>query len=124
MTSLEPRHGPNEILFNNFDDRGHVTARQTRFWDKIEWVIKLEMDINKVKKVENIERDVYLHEGDIKLENYQYSIEPNPYTKILLYYYTDATGADGIKKDKVVKGSTVETPKKNQRYGYGKSLVC
>ena len=82
------------------------------------------MDINKVKKDEDSQGEVYLYEGDIKLENYEYSIDPNPYRQILLYHYTDATGADGIKKNKVIKGSTEKTREKTRRPHYGKSLVC
>mmetsp|Transcript_51746 Transcript_51746/g.82651 ORF Transcript_51746/g.82651 Transcript_51746/m.82651 type:complete len:127 (-) Transcript_51746:61-441(-) len=39
--------------------------------------------------------------------------------KITLYHYTDATGAAGISKSKVIKGSTVETPVQKRRYGCG-----
>ena len=84
------------------------------------------MERNKVKKVKNSKGDVYLYEGDVDLENCQYSIYQNT-TKtgqITLYHYTDATGAAGIKKDKVIKGSTEKTPEKNRRHGCGKSLVC
>ena len=38
------------------------------------------MDLNKVKKVHISNRDVYLYEGDVHLNNYQYSIYRNPNT--------------------------------------------
>ena len=80
------------------------------------------MDMNKVEKVYESNRDVYLYKGDVDLNNYQCSIYKNPFKT--LYHYTDEAGADGIKNSKVIKGSTLETPKQNRRHGCGKSLVC
>ena len=36
------------------------------------------MDKNTVTKVSNSNRDVYLYEGDVDLDDYQYSIYENP----------------------------------------------
>ena len=36
------------------------------------------MDKNTVTKVSNSNRDVYSHEGDVDLDDYQYSIYENP----------------------------------------------
>ena len=80
MTSLEPSHGPHKILLDNYDDRGQVTTSQ-RLWAKADWVIKLKMDIKKVKKVKNSKDDVYFHEGDVDLENCQHRIYKNPNIK-------------------------------------------
>ena len=80
FTSIDPSNDPKTILLNNYDDRGFVINSQ-RLWAKIDWVIELKMDMNKVKKVKNSNRDVYLHEGDVDLNNYRYSIYENPNTK-------------------------------------------
>lgn len=39
------------------------------------------MEMNKVTKVSIDNRDVYLYEGDVDLDNYQYSIYKNPNTE-------------------------------------------
>ena len=39
------------------------------------------MDMNIVTKVPISNRDVYLYEGDVHLDNYQYRIYKNPNTK-------------------------------------------
>ena len=83
MTSVEPSQGPHKVHFDNYDDRGQVTNSQ-RLWPKVDWVVKLKMDrkkLKKVKKVKNSKGDVYLHEGDVNLANYQYSIDKNTNTK-------------------------------------------
>ena len=80
FTSIDPSNDPKKILLNNYDDAGQVVNSQ-RLWAKIGWVIELKMDINKVKKVINSNRDVYLYEGDVDLNNYQYTIYENPNTK-------------------------------------------
>ena len=81
------------------------------------------MDKNEVEKVSGVSNgDVYLYEGDVDLYSYQYFTYRNPIKT--LYHYTDEAGADGIKNSKVIKGSTLETPKQNRRHGCGKSLVC
>ena len=81
------------------------------------------MDVNEVEKVFGVSNgDVYVYEGDVHLNNYQWSIYKNPFKT--LYHYTDKAGADGIEMSKVIKGSTYETPKQSRRHGCGKSLVC
>ena len=80
FTSIDPGNDPKTILLNNYDDRGFVINSQ-RLWAKIDWVIELKMDMNKVKKVKNSNRDVYLHEGDVDLNNHRYSIYKNANTK-------------------------------------------
>ena len=82
------------------------------------------MDINTVEKAKKSNGDVYLYNGDVNLESYQYTIYENPYTQVTLYHYTDAAKIEGIKKQEVIKGSTKKTPEKNSRHRYGKSLVC
>ncbi|CAH3046870.1 unnamed protein product, partial [Porites lobata] len=73
FTFIDPSNDPKKILLNNYDDAGQVVNSQ-RLWAKLDWVIELKVDRNKVKKVKNSNRDVYLYEGDVHLENCQYSI--------------------------------------------------
>ena len=80
FTFIDPSNDPKKILLNNYDDAGQVVNSQ-RLWAKLDWVIELKVDRNKVKKVKNSNRDVYLYEGDVHLENCQYSIYKNPNTK-------------------------------------------
>ena len=80
MTSVKPSQGPRKVLLDSCDDRGQVTNSQ-RLWPKVDWVIKLKMDIKKVKEVKNSNGGVYLYEGDVNLANYQYSIDKNTNTK-------------------------------------------
>ena len=80
FTSIDPNNDPKTILLNNFDDRGHV-INSKRFWDKLDWVIEVNMDMNIVTKVPISNRDVYLYEGDVHLDNYQFRIYKNPNTK-------------------------------------------
>ena len=79
FTSIDPNNNPKKILLNNYDDRGNV-VNSKRLWDKIDWVIEVNMDKNEVTKVSIDNRDVYLYEGDVDLKNYQYSIYKNPHT--------------------------------------------
>ena len=87
FTSIDPNNDPKKILLNNYDDRGNV-VNSKRLWDKIDWVIEVNMDENKVTKVvfddpknqSQNNRDVYLYEGDVDLKNYQCKIYKNPHT--------------------------------------------
>ena len=77
FTSIDPRHDPKEILYNNYDDRGQV-GKSKRLRAKLDWVVEVEMDVNEVEKTEtDSNRDVYLHKGNVNLKNYQYSIYKN-----------------------------------------------
>ena len=102
---------PETILLNTYDYTGRVTYSK-RLWEKIDRVIEVEMDVNEVEKVFGVSNgDVYVYEGDVHLNNYQWSIYKNPFKT--LYHYTDKAGADGIEMSKVIKGSTYETPKQS-----------
>ena len=79
FTSIDPNNDPKKILLNNYDDRGNV-VNSKRLWDKIDWVIEVNMDENKVTKVSKDNRDVYLYKGDVDLKNYQCKIYKNPRT--------------------------------------------
>ena len=79
FTSIDPRNNPRTILLNNYDDRGHVINSQ-RLWAKIDWVVEVKMEMNKVEKVSASNRDVYLYKGDVHLSSYQHSIYKNPKT--------------------------------------------
>ena len=80
FTSIDPSNDPKKILLNNYDDRGFV-VNSKRLWRKIDWVVEVDMDKNEVTKVSNSNRDVYLYEGDVDLDNYQYRIYENEKTK-------------------------------------------
>ncbi|XP_068743939.1 uncharacterized protein [Montipora capricornis] len=79
FTSIDPNSDPKKILLNNYDDRGNV-VNSKRLWDKIDWVIEVNMDETEVTKVSIDNRDVYFYEGDVDLKNYQYKIYKNPRT--------------------------------------------
>mmetsp|Transcript_51745 Transcript_51745/g.82649 ORF Transcript_51745/g.82649 Transcript_51745/m.82649 type:complete len:125 (-) Transcript_51745:279-653(-) len=80
FTSIDPSNDPKKILLNNYDDRGQV-VNSKRLWAKIGWVIEINMNENEVEKVPGVSnRDVYLYEGDVHLNNYQCSIYKNPNT--------------------------------------------
>ena len=80
FTSIDPYNEPKKILLNNYDDAGRV-VNSKRLWAKIGWVIEINMNENEVEKVPGVSnRDVYLYEGDVHLNNYQYSINKNPNT--------------------------------------------
>ena len=122
FTSIGPRNDPERILLNTYDDTGRVINRK-RLWEKIDWVIAVEMDKNEVVEVSGVSNgDVYLYKGDVHLNNYPNFIDKNPIKT--LYHYTDAKGADGIKESKVIRKSNDKTPIQNRRHGCGKSLVC
>lgn len=79
FTSIGPtEHNQKSVLLNNFDDNGWV-VRGKNFWAKLEWVIKVEMNINEVTEVAAKGRDVYLYDGDVHLSKYNYDIYKNPY---------------------------------------------
>ena len=82
FTSLDPElHDPKELLYNNYDDAGQVGTSK-RLWAKLEWVVKVEMDVNEVEKTKNDRnRDVYLYKGNVNLNNHQYKIYKNPNIK-------------------------------------------
>ena len=80
FTSIDPSNDPKKILLNNYDDAGRV-VNSKRLWAKIGWVIEINMNENEVEKVSGVSnRDVYLYEGDVHLNNYQCSIYQNPNT--------------------------------------------
>ncbi|KAK3749699.1 hypothetical protein QZH41_014972 [Actinostola sp. cb2023] len=80
FTSLDPYNDPKSILLNNYDDRGRVTNSK-RLWAKIEWVVEVCIDEDKVEKVEEGNRDVYLYpDGDVDLTKYQWKVYKNPNT--------------------------------------------
>ena len=80
FTSIDPSNDPKKILLNNYDDAGRV-VNSKRLWAKIGWVIEINMNENEVEKVPGVSnRDVYLYEGDVHLNNYQCSIYKNPNT--------------------------------------------
>ena len=79
FTSIDPSNDPETILLNNYDDRGFVKNSQ-RLWAKIDRVIEVKMQMNNVKKCYDSNRDVYLYEGDVHLNNYQHRIYKNPNT--------------------------------------------
>lgn len=79
FTSIGPtERNQKSVLLNNFDDNGWV-VRGKRLWAKLEWVIKVEMNINEVTEVAADGRDVYLYEGNVDLSKYNYDIYKNPY---------------------------------------------
>ena len=79
FTSIGPtERNQKSVLLNNFDDNGWV-VRGKKLWAKLEWVIKVEMNINEVTEVAAGGRDVYLYEGDVDLSKYNYDIYKNPY---------------------------------------------
>ena len=121
FTSSDPSNDPETILLENYDYTGRVKYSE-RLWEKIDWVIEVEMDMNEVETVCVSNGDVVFYKGDVHLINYQYCIYKNPIET--LYHYTDATGAAGIKESKVIRKSTYKTPIQNRRHGCGKSLVC
>lgn len=77
FTSIDPYNNPKDILLNNYDDAGHV-INSKKLWEKVKWVVEVTLPKNKVKKVEEANRDVYLFEGDVNLKGYQYKIYENP----------------------------------------------
>ena len=80
FTSIDPSNDPKKILLNNYDDAGQV-VNSKKLWAKIDWVIKIKMEDyeNEFEKVSGVSnRDVYLYEGDVHLNNYQYRIYKNP----------------------------------------------
>ena len=73
FTSIDPYNDPKSILLNNYDDAGRVINCK-RLWTKIEWVIEVSLPKDKVVKVAESNRDVYLFEGDVDLREYQHRI--------------------------------------------------
>ena len=77
FTSIDPYHHPKHILLNNYDDDGNVINNR-RLWAKVEWVVEVFLPEDEVEKVAGSNRDVYLFEGDVYLEEYEYEIYENP----------------------------------------------
>ena len=81
LTSKGPSNGRKKTLLNNFDDAGQVVTSK-RLWAKLEYVVQIKIDKNKVEKVSgDSNREVFLFKGDIHLENFQHCIYKNPSTK-------------------------------------------
>jgi hypothetical protein len=77
---MEPAlHSKTEILENNYDD-GPV-ANNDNIRDKADAYIAVYLPDDKVEKVENTSRDIYVVKGDVKLDEYPHVIAKNPTQK-------------------------------------------
>jgi hypothetical protein len=80
FTSLHPSHNPTKLVSNNFIKNGAPlrSGGSTALFEKIRYVVRVTFQKDEVEKITDGDRDIYLYRGDVHLENYDYSVGPNP----------------------------------------------
>jgi hypothetical protein len=80
FTSYAPEDKDRDTLVLNCFTRGGTRVRTNTLYEKIASVVKITFKEHEVKKIDIRNRDVYLYEGSINLENYEgrYEIYENP----------------------------------------------
>jgi hypothetical protein len=78
FTTLDPvRNSKTDILQNNYGSLANNDNKR----NKADAYVAVDLPNNKVKKVENISRDIYVFKGDVKLGEHPHHIAKNPKRK-------------------------------------------
>lgn len=78
FTKLDHGNRERVIMKNNFVSRGQGLRNPSRFIDRISYVVKITFQKRDVWKVKDGDRDLWIHDGDVDLNDYigRYSIYP------------------------------------------------
>ncbi|KXJ18995.1 hypothetical protein AC249_AIPGENE10979 [Exaiptasia diaphana] len=78
FTKLDHGNPANTLIQNNFVNRGQRLRDPSKFIDRISHVVKITFSKENVKKINDGSRDIWVHQGDIDLNDYigRYRIYP------------------------------------------------